>query len=30
VRVAIVGAGYIGLECAATFRKLGLDVTSSR
>jgi len=26
VRVAIVGAGYIGLECAATFRKLGLDV----
>ena len=23
----IVGAGYIGLECAATFRKLGLDVT---
>ncbi len=27
VRVAIVGAGYIGLECAATFRKLGLDVT---
>src|SRR5262245_51566487 len=22
VRVAIVGAGYIGLECAATFRKL--------
>ena len=27
VRVAIVGAGYIGLECAATFRKMGLDVT---
>ncbi|MGH8130061.1 MAG: NAD(P)/FAD-dependent oxidoreductase [Steroidobacteraceae bacterium] len=27
VRVAIIGAGYIGLECAATFRKLGLDVT---
>jgi len=27
VRVAIVGAGYIGLECAATFRKLGFDVT---
>ncbi|MGH8203018.1 MAG: NAD(P)/FAD-dependent oxidoreductase [Steroidobacteraceae bacterium] len=27
VRVAIVGAGYIGLECAATVRKLGLDVT---
>jgi 3-phenylpropionate/trans-cinnamate dioxygenase ferredoxin reductase subunit len=27
VRVAIVGAGYIGLECAASFRKLGLDVT---
>ena len=27
VRVAIVGAGYIGLECAATFRKLGHDVT---
>jgi len=27
VRVAVVGAGYIGLECAATFRKLGLDVT---
>lgn len=27
VRVAIVGAGYIGLECAATFRKLGLEVT---
>jgi 3-phenylpropionate/trans-cinnamate dioxygenase ferredoxin reductase subunit len=27
VRVAIVGAGYIGLECAATFRKLRLDVT---
>ena len=27
VRVAIVGAGYIGLETAATFRKLGLDVT---
>jgi 3-phenylpropionate/trans-cinnamate dioxygenase ferredoxin reductase subunit len=26
-RVVIVGAGYIGLECAATFRKLGLDVT---
>lgn len=25
--VVIVGAGYIGLECAATFRKLGLDVT---
>ncbi len=27
VRVAIVGAGYIGLECAASFRKLGLEVT---
>src|SRR5262245_15665146 len=27
VRVAIVGAGYIGLECAATLRKLGHDVT---
>src|SRR5688572_4000078 len=27
VRVVIVGAGYIGLECAATFRKLGLEVT---
>jgi 3-phenylpropionate/trans-cinnamate dioxygenase ferredoxin reductase subunit len=27
VRVAVVGAGYIGLECAATLRKLGLDVT---
>ncbi len=27
VRVAVVGAGYIGLECAATFRKLGHDVT---
>jgi 3-phenylpropionate/trans-cinnamate dioxygenase ferredoxin reductase subunit len=27
VRAAIVGAGYIGLECAATFRKLGHDVT---
>jgi 3-phenylpropionate/trans-cinnamate dioxygenase ferredoxin reductase subunit len=26
-RVVIVGAGYIGLECAATFRKFGLDVT---
>jgi 3-phenylpropionate/trans-cinnamate dioxygenase ferredoxin reductase component len=26
-RAVIVGAGYIGLECAATFRKLGLDVT---
>ena len=26
-RVVIVGAGYIGLECAATFCKLGLDVT---
>jgi 3-phenylpropionate/trans-cinnamate dioxygenase ferredoxin reductase subunit len=26
-RSVIVGAGYIGLECAATFRKLGLDVT---
>src|SRR5262245_1104893 len=25
VRVAVVGAGYIGLETAATFRKLGLD-----
>ncbi len=24
---AIVGAGYIGLECAASFRKLGLEVT---
>jgi 3-phenylpropionate/trans-cinnamate dioxygenase ferredoxin reductase subunit len=27
VRVAVVGAGYIGLECAATFRRMGLDVT---
>jgi 3-phenylpropionate/trans-cinnamate dioxygenase ferredoxin reductase subunit len=27
VRVAVVGAGYIGLECAATFRKMGIDVT---
>ena len=27
LRVVIVGAGYIGLECAATFRKLGLEVT---
>ena len=27
IRVAIVGAGYIGLECAATLRKLGIDVT---
>lgn len=26
-RVAIVGAGYIGLECAATMRKLGHEVT---
>jgi len=26
-RAAIVGAGYIGLECAATLRKLGLEVT---
>ena len=26
-RVVIVGAGYIGLESAATFRKLGLEVT---
>ncbi len=26
-RAVIVGAGYIGLECAATFRQLGLDVT---
>lgn len=26
-RVAIVGAGYIGLECAASLRKLGLEVT---
>jgi 3-phenylpropionate/trans-cinnamate dioxygenase ferredoxin reductase subunit len=26
-RAVIVGAGYIGLECAATFRKLGLEVT---
>ncbi|MEX1993039.1 MAG: FAD-dependent oxidoreductase [Steroidobacteraceae bacterium] len=26
-RAAIVGAGYIGLECAAPFRKLGLEVT---
>lgn len=27
VRAAIVGAGYIGLECAASLRKLGLEVT---
>jgi 3-phenylpropionate/trans-cinnamate dioxygenase ferredoxin reductase subunit len=27
IRAAIVGAGYIGLECAATLRKLGLEVT---
>jgi len=27
LRAAIVGAGYIGLECAATLRKLGLEVT---
>lgn len=27
LRVAIVGAGYIGLECAATLRKLGVEVT---
>jgi 3-phenylpropionate/trans-cinnamate dioxygenase ferredoxin reductase subunit len=27
IRIVIVGAGYIGLECAATFRKLGLEVT---
>ncbi|MGB5132662.1 MAG: FAD-dependent oxidoreductase [Steroidobacteraceae bacterium] len=26
-RAVIVGAGYIGLECAASFRKLGLEVT---
>lgn len=26
-RIVIAGAGYIGLECAATFRKLGHDVT---
>lgn len=26
-RAVIVGAGYIGLECAATLRKLGMDVT---
>ncbi len=26
-RVAVVGAGYIGLECAATLRRLGHDVT---
>jgi 3-phenylpropionate/trans-cinnamate dioxygenase ferredoxin reductase subunit len=26
-RVTIVGAGYIGLECAASMRKLGLEVT---
>ncbi len=26
-RVVIVGAGYIGLECAATFHRLGLEVT---
>ncbi len=26
-RAVIVGAGYIGLESAATFRKLGLEVT---
>ncbi len=27
LRAAIVGAGYIGLECAATLRKLGIEVT---
>ncbi len=27
MRAAIVGAGYIGLECAASFRKLGIEVT---
>ena len=27
IRAVIVGAGYIGLECAATFRKLGVEVT---
>lgn len=27
LRAAIVGAGYVGLECAATLRKLGLEVT---
>jgi 3-phenylpropionate/trans-cinnamate dioxygenase ferredoxin reductase subunit len=27
LRAVIVGAGYIGLECAATLRKLGLEVT---
>jgi len=27
LRAAIVGAGYIGLECAATLQKLGLEVT---
>jgi 3-phenylpropionate/trans-cinnamate dioxygenase ferredoxin reductase component len=27
LRAAIVGAGYIGLECAATLRKLGVEVT---
>jgi len=27
IRAAIVGAGYIGLECAATLRKLGVEVT---
>jgi len=26
-KAVIVGAGYIGLECAATFSKLGLEVT---
>ena len=26
-RIVIAGAGYIGLECAATFRKLGHEVT---
>ncbi len=26
-RAAIVGAGYIGLECAASLRKLGMEVT---
>ena len=26
LRAAVVGAGYIGLECAATFRKLGVEV----
>ncbi|HEY7752724.1 MAG TPA: FAD-dependent oxidoreductase [Steroidobacteraceae bacterium] len=26
-KIAIVGAGYIGLECAASLRRLGLEVT---